>query len=40
VPKDVEPKNTKGIAKRIAITMTLLPDKKFLTDSNITKSSF
>jgi hypothetical protein len=40
VPKDVDPRNTKGMAKIQAITITLLPDKKFLTDSNITKSSF
>ena len=40
VPNEVEPKKIKGIARRIAITITLLPDKKFLSNSNIRNASY
>jgi hypothetical protein len=35
VLKDCEPRNTNGIASKAVITITRLPDRKFLSDSNI-----
>jgi hypothetical protein len=40
VPKEVEPKKTNGMASNIAITISLLPERKALSVSNIYNSSF
>ena len=38
--KEVEPKKTNGMASNIAITISLLPERKALSASNIYNSSF